>query len=62
MQSHVLARKTTDVGGVLPRSLLIDGITEQLVGVREHETGDGITSGVLKFDSQVAGRGCGVVQ
>ncbi len=62
MQSHLLARKTTHIGGVFPRGFLIDGIAEQLIRVGERKAGDRLAGGVLQFDSEVAGRGRGVVQ
>ena len=61
MQSNFLARQTSNIGRVVPRGLLIDGIAEQLIRVGEREAGDGRTSRVLKFDSQAAGRRRGVV-
>ena len=62
VESHDLARKTADIGGVFPCRFLIDRISEQLVRVSERETREWLAVRVLKFDAQTAGCGRGVIQ
>ena len=61
-ESYFLTGEAADVGALLPPDALVDGITEQFIGVFKRESGEWVACGILDFDSQATGGRRSIVQ